>query len=110
MITFAANRRVHNQWQSSLPSRFIDELPSEHIDKISFRGGHPFIRKAPPPKMRALEEPIRALTEKTFKRDERVFHSKFGYGRVVSLDGDKLEIHFDHTGLKKVMKSFVEST
>ena len=26
-ISFAANRRVYGQWQSSLPSRFIDELP-----------------------------------------------------------------------------------
>ena len=27
-ISFAANRRVYNQWQSQLPSRFIDELPA----------------------------------------------------------------------------------
>ena len=28
-ISFAANRRVYNQWQSQLPSRFIDELPAD---------------------------------------------------------------------------------
>ncbi|MCL4166810.1 UNVERIFIED_CONTAM: hypothetical protein GTU68_045308, partial [Idotea baltica] len=28
-ITFAANRRIYNQWQSSMPSRFVDELPPE---------------------------------------------------------------------------------
>ena len=26
-ISFAANRRVFGQWQNSMPSRFIDELP-----------------------------------------------------------------------------------
>ena len=31
-ISFAANRRVFGQWQSSMPSRFIDELPEEHVD------------------------------------------------------------------------------
>ncbi|WP_417588231.1 ATP-dependent helicase [Pararhodobacter oceanensis] len=32
MISFAANRRVFGQWQSQLPSRFIDELPPEHVE------------------------------------------------------------------------------
>ncbi|MBN9565901.1 MAG: UvrD-helicase domain-containing protein, partial [Alphaproteobacteria bacterium] len=33
-ITFAANRRVHNLWQSNLPSRFIEELKEEHIERV----------------------------------------------------------------------------
>ena len=34
-ISFAANRRVYGQWQSALPSRFIDELPTEHVDVLT---------------------------------------------------------------------------
>ncbi|MEO1678596.1 MAG: UvrD-helicase domain-containing protein [Pseudomonadota bacterium] len=34
-ISFAANRRVYGQWQSSLPSRFIDELPEEHVEVLT---------------------------------------------------------------------------
>ncbi|MFC2968690.1 ATP-dependent helicase [Acidimangrovimonas pyrenivorans] len=34
-ISFAANRRVYGQWQSQLPSRFIDELPEEHVDVLT---------------------------------------------------------------------------
>ena len=30
-IYFAANRRVRGLWQTSLPSRFISELPEEHV-------------------------------------------------------------------------------
>ncbi|PTW45251.1 ATP-dependent helicase [Rhodovulum kholense] len=34
-ISFAANRRVYGQWQSQLPSRFIDELPASHVDVLT---------------------------------------------------------------------------
>ncbi len=38
-ILHAANRRVYGQWQSAIPSRFIAELPDEHIDAESTMGG-----------------------------------------------------------------------
>ncbi|MGA9433551.1 MAG: UvrD-helicase domain-containing protein [Roseobacter sp.] len=34
-ISFAANRRVFGQWQNSLPSRFIDELPEENVEVLT---------------------------------------------------------------------------
>ncbi|MBU2992912.1 UvrD-helicase domain-containing protein [Octadecabacter sp. 1_MG-2023] len=34
-ISFTANRRVYGQWQSQLPSRFIDELPEEHVEVLT---------------------------------------------------------------------------
>ncbi|MEM8754719.1 MAG: 3'-5' exonuclease, partial [Pseudomonadota bacterium] len=34
-VSFAANRRVYNQWQSALPSRFIDELPKDHVEVLT---------------------------------------------------------------------------
>ena len=34
-ISFAANRRIYNQWQSALPSRFIDELDADHVDVLT---------------------------------------------------------------------------
>ena len=33
MILHAANRRIYGQWTSSIPSRFIEELPEEHIEQ-----------------------------------------------------------------------------
>jgi DNA helicase-2/ATP-dependent DNA helicase PcrA len=38
---------------------------------------------------------------------ERVFHQKFGYGRITEIDGNKLTIHFEKAGRKKVVDSFV---
>ena len=32
-ILHAANRRIYGQWTSSIPSRFIEELPEEHFDQ-----------------------------------------------------------------------------
>ncbi|MEL6608156.1 MAG: UvrD-helicase domain-containing protein [Pseudomonadota bacterium] len=34
-ISFASNRRVFGQWQSQLPSRFVDELPEDHVDVLT---------------------------------------------------------------------------
>jgi DNA helicase-2/ATP-dependent DNA helicase PcrA len=31
-IYFASNRRIHGMWQSSIPSRFLDELPEQHVE------------------------------------------------------------------------------
>jgi len=32
LIWFATNRRIHGSWQSSIPSRFLDELPEPHVE------------------------------------------------------------------------------
>ncbi len=37
-ISFAGNRQVFGQWQSQLPSRFIDELPEEHVEVLTAPG------------------------------------------------------------------------
>jgi len=37
-ISFAANRRIHNQWQSAIPSRFIDELPRDRVEVMTEPG------------------------------------------------------------------------
>ena len=50
-ISFAGNRRVYGQWQSQLPSRFIDELPAKHVDVLTPPGlyGGGFGAAAPRP-------------------------------------------------------------
>ena len=44
----------------------------------------------------------------SYKRGERVFHLKFGYGLVRAVEGNKLTVAFDKAGEKKVIDSFVE--
>ena len=43
-----------------------------------------------------------------FQKNPRIFHQKFGYGRIIATDGNKLEVAFEKAGTKKVIDSFVE--
>ncbi len=126
MVSFAANRRVYGQWQSQTPSRFVDELPAEHIDMFSESGvyarrdGMPNQTEDPFANVDGVGRSRRRMVEATqsprFKPEgdgeglgvgTRIFHQKFGYGRVLTIDGDKLEIDFEKAGQKRVMASFV---
>ena len=42
-----------------------------------------------------------------FALGERVFHQKFGYGRVAAVEGNKLTINFEKAGQKRVVDSFL---
>jgi DNA helicase-2/ATP-dependent DNA helicase PcrA len=128
LISFAANRRIYNQWQSALPSRFIDELPAEHVDRVADKGlygaglggfADDFTRAARRGRWRdrpatagwddAGSAMRRSGDGAALAPGQRVFHAKFGYGRILAVDGSKLEIAFDKAGTKKVMESFVEA-
>ena len=39
IILHAANRRIYGQWTSSIPSRFVGDLPVEHIESDSSMAG-----------------------------------------------------------------------
>jgi DNA helicase II / ATP-dependent DNA helicase PcrA len=43
-----------------------------------------------------------------YTRGDRVFHVKFGYGKVTAVEGNKLTVNFEQAGEKKVIDSFVE--
>jgi len=118
-VSYAANRRVRGQWQSSLPSRFVGELPEDHIDSVAEPGLYPrapslqeawgagssfFGRRAEAPRLVTAERPRPAVG---YVAGDRVFHQKFGYGTVRSSEGGKLAISFDKAGDKMVMDSFV---
>ncbi len=118
-ISFAANRRLHGLWQSSLPSRFIDELPKEVLNiytqpGLFARTSHKNYKDADHGQKMSFNEesetsylPSSTLSS-LYQLHERVFHIKFGYGRITEIMGDKLEVDFEHSGLKKVMSSFIE--
>jgi DNA helicase-2/ATP-dependent DNA helicase PcrA len=43
----------------------------------------------------------------SYVRGDRVFHQKFGYGRVASVEGNKLTVDFDKAGSRRVVDQFV---
>ncbi len=109
VVTFAAARRIYGQWQNNMPSRFIDDLPEDHIA----RGSDPGVgaaapqNRTPPAFVAATRFERPPAKEGAYARGQRVFHDKFGYGEVRAVDGNKLEIAFDKAGLKNVMAGFV---
>jgi DNA helicase-2/ATP-dependent DNA helicase PcrA len=46
-------------------------------------------------------------TASAYARGDRVFHQKFGYGRVTFVEGNKLTVNFDKAGEKRVIDQFV---
>ncbi len=142
-ISFAGNRRVFGQWQSQLPSRFVDELPEEHVEVLTPPGlyGGGYGAAAPTSPRSTIDEKVsqadgynspgwkrmqarigeHGLSQPKESRNQvidlsavsaytlgdRVFHQKFGYGAVVGIEGDKLEVDFEKAGVKKVVARFV---
>ncbi len=38
-IFFASHRRIHGLWNTTLPSRFLDELPESNVEVVEIVGG-----------------------------------------------------------------------
>ncbi len=141
VVLFAANRQIYGRWQSVIPSRFVDELPAEHVEAASdtgyygaeeagygavaepfnpFNSGYdsPGWKRMKAAQGRALSAPplIDGDAKLIAKDDDssgvavgqRVFHIKFGYGRVAVVEGNKLTVDFEKAGRKKVIDSFVD--
>ncbi|MFC6759431.1 ATP-dependent helicase [Sulfitobacter porphyrae] len=139
-ISFAGNRMVFGQWQSAMPSRFIDELPEDHVEVLTPPGLYGGSFGAAMPKStlheaaaeanvynspgwrrlqarageRGISQPreqrnvtIDMQAVSSFVMGERVFHQKFGYGAIIGIEGDKLEVDFEKAGVKKVVSRFL---
>ena len=110
-IWHAANRRIHGQWMSSIPSRFITELPVEHVehdntmDSRNARGGSNTRRGNL--WSTHWRSQAQAKPRSSFAVGMRVFHKKFGYGTIGAISDDKLEVKFERVGNKHVLDSFV---
>jgi DNA helicase-2/ATP-dependent DNA helicase PcrA len=176
-LYFATNRRIHGTWSTTIPSRFLDELPAQNVEITESKGGSGWggsggygasrfdemssfgssygtpgwqrAQKAKGQKRSGFgfddgatrydagedvgrsnargagggragfsrnrapltiegELVAKSTTTSEFSNGDRVFHQKFGYGRVTLVDGNKLTIAFDKAGEKRVVDSFVE--
>jgi DNA helicase-2/ATP-dependent DNA helicase PcrA len=67
-----------------------------------------FPRRPRPAEPAAWEVKERPARPESMAIGQRVFHQKFGYGAVVGVDDDKLDIAFEKSGQKRVLDRFVE--
>ena len=124
-ILTAMNRRIYGQWQNNVPSRFINELPPQNIEicnqvnqfyssyNDNTYGGwqqkknyqqtnsyKPWYQKSRPSYAQQSSAQRQVI-------GTRVFHETFGYGKVINMEGNKLEIIFDKFGHKRLHKDYV---
>ncbi|MBO1361668.1 UvrD-helicase domain-containing protein [Acetobacter sacchari] len=126
IILHAANRRIYANWQESTPSRFLDELPDEYVEREGevasrqarrdysgyfstsvFSDGGSTSLSPLVAKRRKLAEAL-AAEAPTLEIGSRVFHQKFGYGVVIDADRGAAEVAFEKSGSRRVMASYLE--
>ena len=133
-IFYAANRKMHNQWLSSIPSRFVNELPEDNIEvNLSHFSGNKGnftdikeddifdqsdystpgwerakIQSLSNKRIQEEEKIISVDTNSKFSPGMLVMHKKFGKGKIQTVDGKKLTISFGDNGIRKVMENFVD--
>jgi ATP-dependent DNA helicase UvrD/PcrA len=128
VLTAAARRRVFGEYQANEPSRFIDEVPTELVDRLvptfsssGYQGNFPHYEFRTNPygrgRGRARE------TESTYAYEDedqstgmalrpgmRVRHAQFGVGSVITIepldDDTKLTVRFNAVGVKTLRAKY----
>jgi DNA helicase-2/ATP-dependent DNA helicase PcrA len=132
VLTSAARRRVFGEYQSTEPSRFLEEIPADLIDRIapayasayqgSFNHGHyefrtnPYGRKGKGARFRETDTSYKYEEEDQsvagLRSGMRVRHAQFGVGTIVSVeehnDDMKITVRFNLVGVKKLLAKYAK--
>ena len=137
VISFASNRRIFNQWQNTIPSRFINELSEENIEILESQNafqsysdgwnrtnekdqifnnnnynspGWKRMSSNIQKKNFSLNKefaPFIASIPENFTKGSRVFHQKFGYGIIEEINSDNVKVIFEKSDSKDIKASFL---
>ena len=126
------NRYSYASHDFNMPSRFIDELPKDLVDfnDSTYLKNNDFINEfsqipninsdyLSPGRKRLLSKKNKNEDDWDFNQEyqgketdsiegARVFHQKFGYGKVVNLDGDKAEVKFEKSSQRKIFIKYLQ--
>jgi len=125
------NRYSYASHDFNKPSRFINELPKELIElnDSSFFEKNNFLDDfvqlenisndfLTPGRKRLLKNTKKEAIDWDINQDinfnympqkgDRVFHQKFGYGNILFIDGDRAEVNFDKSSIKKIFLKFLQ--
>jgi DNA helicase-2/ATP-dependent DNA helicase PcrA len=136
-ISFAASRMVFGNIISSMPSRFVDEIPDDMVDYISQQGLGPnyksrnhsssllkdsMAEKRPasyvlPSKAGAFKRKNResrgsansSSRGSKFGVGDKIYHNVFGYGRVLNVNGKHLQIVFEKSAIKTLLEDYISA-
>ncbi|WP_371381193.1 DNA helicase PcrA [Sporomusa aerivorans] len=123
-ISNAHHRMIYGNTVSYAPSRFLDEIPADLIERYApkrpsflppVQGNRPGAVSIPPravpkPELTVLKSPVQNPAnpkEMNWKAGEKVYHAKWGTGTVVAVTGSgpnmQLSIAFPNEGIKKLL-------
>ncbi len=131
VLTSASRRRVFGEYQSTEPSRFLNEIPEELMERVapayssSYQGGfshshyefrtNPYGRKG---RGRARETEAAYAYESEdqsasgVRTGMRVRHAQFGVGNVIAVeehnDDMKVTVRFNSVGVKKLLAKYAK--
>jgi DNA helicase-2/ATP-dependent DNA helicase PcrA len=105
-LTYAESRRLYGRESYPRPSRFLREIPPEHIQEVRMRATVTHPATSVKPKAQSLQ------TEGKFKLGQRVSHAKFGEGVVLQMEGEgvqeRVQINFKQVGIKWLMLAYAQ--
>lgn len=98
-LTYAESRRLFGDEKMNPPSRFLREIPPEHMQEVRARG--------------TVQRPMAGtLSEEVdgFQLGQRVLHPKFGEGTILHFEGQgasaRLQVNFDQAGTKWLVSQY----
>ncbi|MBW8182911.1 DNA helicase II [Shewanella nanhaiensis] len=104
-ITYAETRRIYGRENFARPSRFIKEIPTEHVEEIRLKTQVNTPSRAQPSFTRST-----VVNESGFQIGQGVMHPKFGEGKVISTEGSgpqaRVQVNFFDVGSKWLVVAY----
>ena len=105
-LTYAESRRLYGRETMARPSRFLREIPAEHVQEIRMRAN---ISRP----VTAIKAPRPSLSEDSaYKLGQHVSHAKFGEGVILQIEGEgsqqRVQVNFTDVGVKWLMLAYAK--
>ncbi|MGR2768727.1 DNA helicase II [Photobacterium ganghwense] len=108
-ITYAEMRRLYGKDNYHKPSRFIREIPEEHIEEVRMKAKV----SRPASSGRFSQNQVNENFNQTgFSLGQRVLHPKFGEGTIINFEGSgaqsRVQVAFNGEGIKWLVTQFAK--
>ncbi|RTR31315.1 DNA helicase II [Shewanella atlantica] len=104
-ITYAETRRIYGRENFARPSRFIKEIPTEHVEEIRLK-----TQVTAPQRATTSFSRSTVVNDTGFKIGQGVMHPKFGEGKVTSTEGSgpqaRVQVNFLDVGSKWLVVAY----
>ncbi len=108
VIFYCHSRKLFGYWKNAIASRFIDELPEEHIiNRNLYKENHK--KRFSLHKHEGYDRTREVIDYGTsgLKKGALVNHKVFGDGHILEVDGNKLRVAFEDGQVKNLAKGYV---